>query len=212
MRTYKLIKDFKNYYTRKMERITFYYDVYDGFPSLKEAERGVKNLHQEPTNFLYITFLGQIYAVSMETKKQQLVIGSEKIFLHNNNQPTLLDRSEQLTLPFVIRQPRISGEPKKGLTRDLKRLEGGHINFIGDKSLLNDSFVGQAQHLLAMSFFATKIPVYQLNCVDHYFPNPPSHQDLWAQGIRALNPFTNEKTYANCALYTLDIYLKEKRA
>lgn len=210
MQTYKLNKKFKNYYTGRIESITFDYEVFSGFPSIEEAKNSVLCLHQQPDCFLYITFKHLIYAISMETQQRQMVIGSEKVFVLHNYQPTIYQNDPTSLLPFIISQPRITGHWRDGILRDMERIEGSTLTFTGEKSLLSDQFTRHAQHLLGMSFFATQIHVYQLNCVDTYFSEPPSHKDLWAQGVRTINPFNGEKTYANCSIYTLDLYEKEK--
>lgn len=210
MQTYKLNKKFKNYYTKEIETTTFDYEVFDGFPSIEEAKNAVFRLHQQPDCFLYISFKQQIYAVSMETQQRQVVIGSEKMFVRHNLQSALCKTDQTIFLPFIISQPRITGNWRDGIMRDLEQIEGSPLAFTGEKSLLNATFSRYAQHLLGTSFFATHIHVYQLNCVDTYFDEPPSHKDLWAQGVRTINPFTGEKTYANCTIYTLDLYENEK--
>lgn len=211
MKIYKLNKNFKNYYLKRPDLITFRYEVFQGFISMEQARDAVQRLQQDPDHFLYVTFMHNIYAVSMETLKKQVVVGYDTIYLKWNEQSALYKTSELKALPFVIEHPRIRSIWKQQMIQDLKQIDGQRsLSVTGSPYLLGGQFEQNALTLLGIAFFETQIPVYQLNSVDMYFNHPPSFQDLWATGVCSTNPFKDQKVYCDYPFYTLDMYKKER--
>lgn len=211
MTAYTLTKTFKNYYLKKEDTIELTYQVFKGFDTIEDAKKAVLALQQEPRHFLYITFQKQIYAVSVETIKQQVVIGLSDIYLINQSSREVYSRTTFDILPFTIQSPRVRSYWSGDLSKDLMRIEGEPLSFKCDNSLFNQLSIDCAFNTLGAAFFQTQVPVYQLNCLDTYVKQSLTYQDLWAQGVKAINPFHGKVEYTNAPFYSLDTYCKERQ-
>lgn len=210
MKTYELKKEFANYYLKRKDAITFRYTVFDGFDTKQEAEKAVARLGHSPSYYVYILFKKMIYAVSMETLQKQVVIGKNDIYYRYEDVVNMITHDEIGTFPFQITNPRIGSDWMDACARDLEEIEGKPLTVVGERRLAGmNRFTRNSTILLGIAFFDTMVPVYQLNAFDVYFSYPPSRFKLWEEGVRAYNPFTNEKDYAEEQPYTIDDFQVE---
>lgn len=188
---------FDNYYSKQKENIELVWKVEDGFDTKEEAITAIIEAGQDPEEFSLVYFKEMIYPISICLISEMIIISKEYIWYKEGayNGLTKFRRDELKEPLYVIENARVSSAWTDTLVRDLKGFDTNYHCEVARKIKTKSYMETDCMIALGIAFFDTMIPVFKLNCVDKYFAYPPSMQKLWQQGIKAYNPFTNEKVF-----------------
>lgn len=218
---YKKDIQYINYYSKKLSTITLKWDVEKGFNTFHKATRAVSEAGQNPTEFIYIKFKKQFYAVSYDEKYRQIVISQDYIWYRINPFFGLrkMDRNEIARItrynsyykpPYKIEKLDDKNEWNQKLYEDFKEFDPQITCMTFDKEVIENKQAKNSVVAFAGAMFKTGIPVFELNCMDAYFKNKPSHWKLGSRGIKTFNPYLGVVTRKyDRTPYTYKEYLRK---